>query len=218
MKKTIFSVISVILLYTALFVMPVFAAENTTVVSEYPYPSTFSNHIQSPKQGDSALEARNTTLKAKGKPWKVWRYTKPELNTMNAAFVLQVLTGDYKVYDNKGNVLGTAKEMFNGVWGDLDPAKALSQEKGGPAGPRKKIDTTDRSNFDPTVKKKTIEKLYIPPEAVYCDITNIKPGGQHTVNIQELTIPMWNLAAEYSKFYDKNSKPVVFTRVNGETY
>ncbi len=212
---TIFAIQLLLLLLTGSFV---FAAENTTVTSEFPYPSTFSNHIQAPKQGDSALEARNATLKKKGTPWKVGKYTKDQLNTMNAAYVLEILTGDSKVYDNKKNYLGTAKEVFNGVWGDLDPAKALGVEKGGPDNNRKKIDNTDRSSFDPNSKKKQKEKLYVPSNAVYVDLRNIKSGGQKYTNIKELMPEMWDEAAQYSAFYDKDYKKVEFTRKNGKTY
>jgi len=201
-----------------IFSVTVFGAENTTVTSEFPYPSTFSNHVQVSKQGDSALEARNATLKGKGTPWKVGKYTKDQLNTMNAARVLEILTSDSKVYDNKKNVLGTAKEIFNGTWDDLDPSKALGIEKGGPAGNRKKIDNTDRSSFDPNATNKKQEKLYVPSNAVYVDLRNIKSGGQKYTNIKELMLPMWNEAAQFSAFYDKDYKKVEFTRVNGKTY
>ncbi len=217
MKKIAASVV-MIPLYILLFCLTVYGAENTTVTSEYPYPSTFSNHVQTPKQGDSAHEARNATLTGKGKPWKVGKYTKAQLNTMNASYVLEILTSDSKVYDNKKNVLGTAKEVFNGKWDDLDPAKALDMEKGGPNNNLKKIDTTDRSNFDPKSKKKEQEKLYVPSNAVYVDLRNIKSGGKKYTNIKELMLPMWNEAAQYSAFYDKDYKRVEFTRVNGKTY
>jgi len=217
-KKRILTFLTVTSLTVLMIPVPATAAENTTVMSEYPYPSTFSNHIQVPKQGDSALEARNATTKSKGVPWKVGKYTKHQLNTMNASYVLDLLTGNSKVYDNKGNVLGTAKEVFNGVWDELDPAKALQENNGSGGGSRYKMPTNDISKFDPNAKKKTTEKLYIPDNAVYVDLSNIKPGAKGYTSVKSLTIPMWNQAAEFSAFYDKDYKAVKFTRVSGDYF
>ncbi len=195
-----------------------YAAENTTAIRPYtPYVSTYAHWKYIKKQGDSAVDAREATAKKAGVPYRVGKFTKPELNTMNAEYVLQLLTGDFGVYDNRGNYLGTSKAVFNGVWGDLDPAKAL-QIQGGAGGGGAKMATPDVSSFDPNVKKNTTEKLYIPPEAVYVRLSNIKQTGTRYTPLSSLTIPMWNEVAQYSEVFDKDFKRVSFTRKNGETY
>ena len=226
MKKNLF--LKSILLEVAVFAVAAvfiiqksdtaFAAENTTAIRPYtPYVSTYSHWKYIKKQGDSAVEARDATTGKAGVPYRVGKFTKPELNTMNAQYVLELLTGDFGVYDNRGNYLGTSKAVFNGVWGDLNPAKALQIEGGDNSGGYK-MGTPDVSKFDPNVKKETTEKLYIPPEAVYCRLQNIKATGKKYTLLSELTIPMWNEVAQYSEVFDKDFKPVKFTRKNGKTY
>ncbi len=196
----------------------ILAAENTVVIRPFsPYVSTYVDKKYIKKQGDSAVDAREAISKKNGVPYRVGKFTKPELNTMNAEYVLKLLTGDFGVYDNKGHFLGTSKQVFNGVWGDLDPAKAL-QIEGGQNGSGYKMPTPDVSSFDPNVKKETTEKLYIPPQAVYCRIQNIKDAREKYTLLSSLTIPLWNEVAKYSEVFDKDFKRVEFTRVNGETY
>ncbi len=196
----------------------VHAAENTVVIRPYtPYVSTYAHTKYIKKQGDSAVDARKAISGKAGTPYRVGKFTKPELNTMNAQYVLELLTGDFGVYDNRGNFLGTSKQVFNGVWGDLDPAKALGLE-GGQGGSGYKMPTPDISKFDPNAKKESTEKLYIPPEAVYCRLQNIKGTGETYTSLQSLTIPLWNEVAQFSEVFDKDFKRVEFTRVNGKTY
>lgn len=195
-----------------------YAAENTVVIRPYtPYVSTYAHTKYIKKQGDSAVEARKAISGKAGTPYRVGKFTKPELNTMNAQYVLELLTGDFGVYDNRGNFLGTSKQVFNGVWGDLDPAKALGLE-GGQGGTGYKMPTPDVSKFDPNVNKDVNEKLYIPPEAVYCKLQNIKGTKERYTSLQSLTIPLWNEVAQFSEVFDKDFKRVEFTRINGKTY
>lgn len=226
MKKDLFARMNrmavAVLAVTAVFIMEksgiAYAAENTTAIRPYtPYVSTYAHWKYMKKQGDSAVDAREAVSGKAGVPYRVGKFTKPELNTMNAEYVLQLLSGDFGVYDNRGNFLGTSKAVFNGVWGDLDPAKAL-QIQGGAGGGGAKMATPDVSSFDPNVKKETKEKLYIPPEAVYVRLSNIKQTGKKYTLLSSLTVPMWNEVAQYSEVFDKNFKRVSFTRVNGETY
>ena len=207
---------------TAVFIIcksrAAFAAENTVVIRPYtPYVSTYAHTKYIQKQGDSAVEARKAISGKGGVPYRVGKFTKPELNTMNAQYVLELLSGDFGVYDNRGNYLGTSKQVFNGVWGDLDPAKALGLE-GGQGGTGYKMPTPDISRFDPNASKDTTEKLYIPPEAVYCRLQNIKGTGERYTSLMSLTIPLWNEVAQYSEVFDKDFKRVEFTRINGKTY
>ncbi len=192
-----------------------YCAENTSVIT--PYTSTYGGTKYIQKQGDTAAEARKALNGAAGTPWRVGKYTRHQLNTMNAEFVLKLLTGNYGVYDNRGTYLGTAKEMFNGVWGDLNPAKVLGIE-GGTGGGTYKMNTGDISKFDPNTKKETKEKLYIPANAVYVRLENIRRTKEKYTLLSSLTIPQWNQVAQFSEVFDKDYKRVEFTRINGKTY
>ena len=103
-----------------------------TAATTAPYTSTTTRTGNSnPRLGDSALNASIASkVNAVGEPYSVAGFTKNQLYTLGASKVLELLTGDYGVYDKTGHRLGTAKEMFNGVWDDIDPAKVMNRTDG----------------------------------------------------------------------------------------
>ncbi len=196
------------------------AATTTTTGGTAPYTSTTVNigNID-PRLGDSAINAHNASrANAVGEPFSVGGYKKDQLYTMRASQVLELLTGDYGVYDKTRHRLGTAKEMFNGVWDDIDPAAVMNLQGGNPVS-RGTPYNTNPGNFEIKTVSKSWIKLDIPSNGYYAKLENI-PGnsGGKLVELKTLTVKKWNYAARYCEIYDKDRKRITFTRENGETY
>ena len=192
----------------------------TTTTTGTPYAPTGVNvGNTNPRLGDSAINASNISkVNAVGEPHSVAGITKNQLYTMRASKVLELLTGDYSVYDKTGHKLGTAKEMFNGVWDDIDPAKVMNRTDGLPGNKGTPYNTNPGNLVLESVSKSWI-KLNIPSNGVYAKVTNI-PGnsGGKLVELKSLSVKKWNYAARYCEIYDKDRKRVKFTRESGETY
>ncbi len=197
-------------------------APNTaaTTATGSPYAPTGANVGNlNPRLGDSAINASIASkVKAVGEPHSVAGITKNQLYTMRASKVLELLTGDYSVYDKTGHKLGTAKEMFNGVWDDIDPAKVMNRTDG-LGGNKGTPYNTNPGNLTLESVSKSWIKLDIPSNAVYANIENV-PGnsGGKLVELKSLSVKKWNYAARYCEIYDKERKRITFTRENGETY
>ena len=193
---------------------------DTTTTTGTPYTRTGVNTGNTnPRLGDSAINASNASkVNAVGQPHSVGGYTKNQLYTMGASKVLELLTGDYGVYDKKGYKLGTAKEMFNGVWDDIDPAGVMNR-KDGAAGARGTPLNMNPGDYKIETVSKSMIKLPIPSNAMYANVENLSgASGGKLVPLKSLTVKKWNDVARYSEVYDKDLKRVTFTRENGETY
>ena len=209
-------------IFTFLLVAAAYGAEAApgTAVATAPYTSTTTKTGNTdPRLGDSAINASIASkVNAVGEPYSVAGYTKNRLYTLGASKVLELLTGDYGVYDKTGHRLGTAKEMFNGVWDDIDPAKVMNRTDG-LAGSKGTPYNTNPGNYVIETVSKSMIKLDIPSNAVYANVENI-PGssGGKLVELKSLSVKKWNYAARYCEVYDKERNRVTFTRENGETY
>lgn len=222
-KLTAFAMTAVFALMLA---VSSYGAETATTTTPYtttttnPYTSTTVNvGNTNPRLGDSAINASNASkVNAVGQPYSVAGYTKNQLYTLRASKVLELLTGDYGVYDKTGHRLGTAKEMFNGVWDDIDPASVMNRVDGLGGRPGTPLNMNPGDYKIETVSKSMI-KLYIPDNGYYANIENL-PGnsGGKLVELSTLSVKKWNFAARFSEIYDKDEKRVTFTRENGETY
>ena len=226
--KRIFSIVMTLSLAVGLTVCA-YAAETTTTTTTTPYTTTTTGAPYTsttanigntdPRLGDSAINASNASkVNAVGQAHSVGGYTKNQLYTMRASKVLELLTGDYGVYDKTGHRLGTAKEMFNGVWDDIDPASVMGRLDG-PGGSSGTPLNMNPGDYTIETVSKSMIKLYIPDNAVYANVQNLSGvSGGKLVPLKSLTVKKWNFVARYSEVYDKDYKRVTFTRENGETY